>query len=218
MKVGLIRSILVALVAALATLMAGCGGGTGDAGPTGPAGPAGAAWGHRSSGYPGPGWGLRQHRQQRNAGHRRLRRSMGRSGAQGHGDQRDDREPAGGQLHGHRRCRPPGDRAGQHVPEQHGHAARLYEPVVLDGQAGARHQRQPEQVDQLHGDHGTHQERDHGCHHGIGSDAAQHRQHRHVGRPRRRHVHLHVLSRRHADQDPGRRHDRQRSQQQGRPR
>ena len=172
-----IRSISMALLLLGALALAGCGGGSGAEGPTGAPGDAGRAG---PAGPPGPSGRERRNRRhlrrQFGTAYRSSRFGVVRARPAGHGHQRHHRQPAGRQVLGHRFERRSRRRPRIDFEELDRDRRRPDQPRVLDRQARSRHQRQPEQVGELHRHHGA-DDHDRG-----GADPAEHRQHRHAGR------------------------------------
>ena len=157
-----------------------------------------------------------EHRQQRADQSRRdrgQRGGLGRPAADGHHHQRDDRQPAGRQVHRVRQLREGSRRPRQHQQERDRGGRELPEPVLRPRQARAGRVRRTEQVGELHRHLGA--ELGHGL---GGAEPPEHRQHRHARRQRRRQLHLHLLPRHHDRQVAARRDDREPAEQHRRPR
>ena len=189
----------------LAASLAGCGG-TGDTGPSGPpARPATRELPARPARPARPGTLGRaggQRRQQRADQPRRdrdQRAGVGRSAADRHGHRRHDREPAG-------RQRSASSTASARPVVGLGNTTKSSTATVASypnlsfalAKLVPGHHRRAEQVGELHRHDGAEHD-DRG-----GADAPEHRQHRHAGRQRRRHLQVHLLPRHHDDQVAGR--------------
>ena len=141
----------------MAVALFGCGGDDGATGPQGPAGPAGPAGPTGPAGPAGEGIVNIGSNTATDASvvaanaavWESLKPTVTVTGV-------DDRQPAGGRVS--RSRTPPASRWSAWAittKSSHRHGRQLSQPRVRAGQAGARRQRQPEQVGQLHRDHGA---------------------------------------------------------------